>query len=214
MKQRDLLINMIRLGLVFLCVAAVFFVLLPNYLNSFAEYFPFRQAIVGLIENYPGYHNEWLSIASFITVSMYIYGYSAVMIIVNILYQFQDDVLKNNDDAYKWNLFHVMIVRLAMVQKIPSGFGIITDYKSMFSVIRAYSKSREGLGSILFDLIAVVAWLYIGYNGLQAPTVTSSLLTRIIDVIMVGFWCYCVYSIFMWFVFVLVAWTQCLRRYI
>jgi hypothetical protein len=65
---------------------------------------------------------------------------------------------------------------------------------------------------LALEFVTVGALTYIGYSGLRSPPSTGGLLARMLDALMVALWSYCVFSIVMWFVFVVAAWLQRLGR--
>lgn len=202
------LITLVRIGITCLCITTLLYIFWPTTLNSFSESFPLRQILINLIKNYPGFDQDWLSVASLITVSTYLYGYLAITLVAaNVLHPAEAGVFYGSDDRNQWNLLSYIIVgRLDFRPRALSG----ADHRSMQSVIRAYSKSREGIGSAVLDIVSIIAMSYIGYSSLQEPPNHGGLVARIIDAAIVGLWCYCIFSILMWFVFV--AWFQYPRR--
>lgn len=214
MNQRGVLVFLVRVGIAFLGIATLLYVFWPATLNLFADILYPHQLLTDLLKGYPGFNQDWLSVTSLITVSAYIYGYLAVTLFTsNFLYLRRTNTFQLAEGRDQWNILSYVIVgRLDHGQQESSSLSLTTDYRSMSSVIRAYSKSREGIGSVLLDVVTVIAVSYIGYTSLQAPSTDGSLLTRLIDALMVGLWCYCIFSILLWFVFVLVAWFKCLGR--
>lgn len=205
-NQGSALVLLIRIGITCLGVATLLYIFWPTTLNSFFESFSFRQTLVNLIKDYPGFDQDWLSVASLITVSVYLYGYLAITLVTaNILRPAKAGAFYGSDGRDQWSLLSYVIVgHLDFKQQSSSS----ADYRNMPSVIRAYSKSREGIGSIVLDVISILAVSYIGYSSLQEPPSHGGLVTRIIDATMVGLWSYCIFSILMWFVFVFAAWFQ------
>ncbi len=189
-----------------LSIASLLFVFWPTTLNSFSELLPSRQVLINLIKTYPGFDQDWLSVTSLIVASTYVYGYLAITLITaSILCLLQGKALNGAEGRDRWSLLSYVIVgRLDSKQWVSSN----TDYQSISSVIRAYSKSREGIGSVVLDVISIVAVSYIGYSSLQAPPSHGGVVARIVDAMMVGLWCYCIFSILMWIAFVFVAWFQ------
>lgn len=209
MNQGRTLIFLVRVGIACLGIATLLFIIWPTYLNSLSDTFALRQVLISQIENYPGYSQDWLSIASLITVSAYLYGYIAITLVTaGLLGRFRAGIFHGVKGREKWNLLPYVIVGRA-------DFGLqtssSTDYRSMASVIRDYSKSREGIGSVALDIVSVIAVSYIGYTSLQELPSSGGLVVRVIDAAMVGLWCHCIFSILMWFVFVLAAWFQSFR---
>lgn len=207
------LILIVRVGIACLVIATLLYVFLPELLNSFIKPLSLRQILIDEIKNYPGFGQDWLATASLITVSIYIYGFLAITILtVNLQYP---PMMASASGAGRnqWSLLPYIIVgRFASEQQVLIDSKRTTDYRSIFSVIRDYSKSNEGIGSVALDIVSVIAVSYIGYTALQFPPSDGSLLVRIIDALMVGLWCYCIFSILMWFVFILAAWLQFIGR--
>jgi hypothetical protein len=203
----SVLIFMIRLGIAFLFAAYVFFIFWPKNLNSVAETLPIRQIFVGAIQGHVGFDQDWLSVASLITVSIYIYAYlTAILVASNLWFLPRAEVFQNANGRHQWNLLAYITLGKS------NNLGASADSRSISAAIRDYSKSRTGIRTLVRDLILILAISYIGYSALQKPPTNGGLLVRAIDALMVGFWCYLIFAIFMWFVFVLAAWIYQLNR--
>ena len=201
------LIFLIRVGIACLGIATLLYIFFPTMINSFAESLSPRQALVNLIKDEPGFDQDWLSVASLITVSAYVYCYLAItLVMANLLYPPSAGTFRNSDGREQWRLLSYVIVGR---RDVSSQASTSADYQSMPSIIRAYSKSREGIRSVVLDAISIVAVSYIGYTSLQRPPSHSGgLVARIIDALMVGLWCYCIFAIFMSLIFISFAWIQ------
>lgn len=209
-NRNSILIFLVRIAITCLGIATVLYIFLPTTLNSFSELFTLRQTLIELFKGYPGFDRDWISIASLITVSVYLYSYLAITLVAaNILRSDMDSAFYGSVGREQWNLLSYVIVGGGDPSSHTSNNA---DYRSMSSVIRAYSKSCEGIGSVVLDVMSIIAVSYVGYSSLQAPPSHGSLVARIIDAIMVGLWCYCIFSIFLWFVFVFSAWLKFLGR--
>jgi hypothetical protein len=205
-NQGGTLILLIRVGIACLGITTLLYIFWPTTLNSIFELLFPHQAFINVIRNYPGFDQDWLSVASLITASFYIYSYMAlVLVLSNILGLLKDAKLLVADGRDQWNLLSYAIVgRLDFKSHSLKR----EEYRSGSSVIRAYSKSREGAGSVVLDVISVIAVTYIGYSSLQSAPSHGGLITRIMDSMIVGLWCYSIFSIFMWIIFVFAAWFQ------
>lgn len=214
MNQNSVLIFMVRVGTACLGTATLLYVFWPESLNSFAGFLYFHQALICVIEGYPGFDRDWLSVISLITVSAHIYCYlAATLIVANVLHPLKAGVFQSSNGRDQWNLLSYVIVgRLAPRYLAPNESEPATDYQGMLSIIRAYSKSREGMASVVLDIVTVISASYIGYSALQAPPTYGGLLVRFIDALIAGLWCYCIFSIFMWVIFILLAWLRYLSH--
>lgn len=213
MKDNRVLLFLVRAGIACLVIATLLFVIWPGYLNSFSGPLFLRQKIISIIEHYPGFDQDWFSVASLITVSVYIYGYLAVILITaNLLYPTRIPSSQRSGRD-QWSLLSYAIVgRYIPKQQGLNDSLVTTDQQSIFDVIRTYSKSREGIGSVALDTVLIFALSYIGYTALLAPPTYGGPLTRLVDGLMVGLWCYCIFSSVMWFIFILSAWFQYICR--
>ncbi|MDP1862714.1 MAG: hypothetical protein Q8K52_02275 [Thiobacillus sp.] len=208
------LLFLVRVGIAGLVIANLLYVFSPETIYSFTEFSSLRQVFIDVIENYSGFDQDWLLITSLVAISIYIYAYLAIIIVTaNLLCQPKMTNPQSGGGRDQWNLLSYVILGLLGPQhKTLNSAGLTTESRSMFCVVSAYSKSREGIGSVALDVVSVVAVSYIGYTALQAPPAYGGLLTRLVDGLMVGLWCYCIFSILMWFVFILAAWFQHLGR--
>ncbi|ADL55461.1 hypothetical protein [Gallionella capsiferriformans] len=210
MNQSRVLILLVRVGIACLGIATLLFIILPTTLNSLSDTFTLRQVLISQIENYPGYSRDWVSVASLITVSVYLYCYLAITLVTaSLLRQFNAGIFHGAEGRGQWNLLSYVIVGRADSELQISRSA---DYRSIASVIRDYSKSREGIGSVVLDMVSVIAVSYIGYTSLQELPSHGGLVVRVIDAAMIWLWCHCIFSILMWFIFVLTAWFQSLRH--
>ncbi len=204
------LIFLVRVAIACMVIATLLYVFWPTTLNLISEFLSLRSVLINLIKGYPGFDQDWFSIASLITIYAYLYGYLAVAIVTaNVICHDKLEALYGADDRGQWRL-----LSSALVGRFDFSSHVLnrTNYRSMPSVIRAYSKSREGIGSVVLDVISIVGVSYIGYSSLQVPPSHGGLVARFIDAIMAGFWCYCIFSIFMWFILVFAAWFRFFGR--
>jgi hypothetical protein len=75
-NQDGVFLLFIKVGIAFLGITTLLYIFWPTTLNTFAEFFSLRQALINPIKAYPGFDQDWLSVVSLVTVSVYIWLYS------------------------------------------------------------------------------------------------------------------------------------------
>lgn len=189
----NLLVFLIRVGVVCQMAIVGLYIFWSSGLLVIAEKLPLHQALVKQIENYPGFGADWLSVASLITVAMYIYGYLVLVLVITFLF------LRGNDEVYH-------SIEDGRSKDLLAYIVMGRPYLNRNSNVSLVGKRR--MRSVMLELLPVICLGYIAYASLQKPPTVSGLFTRVMDSFLVAFWCYCIFSIFLWLVLLLVSYVK------
>ncbi len=186
-------IHLIRVGVIVLCGLAALYIFWPAKLEEFAKLLPFRQSLIDVIKNYPGFDNDWLSMINLVVISFSIYAYLAVIFIVSYVYLTRDDADIQTDDTNHW----------VLLDSIVMGRSSASSKKSIYKFNPFSAKTK--MTSFFITVLSASALTYIGRNALSRPPTNGGLFERVVDAGFVSFWCYCIFSIVIFALFSLIS---------